>query len=182
MMEIFEIEKLIADYYEGKTSVSQEKELMHFFETQEVPPHLLEDKRLFQEINCSCNEIEVPPHLEQKLSFLIDSWEKTELLEKKEKTNKPHLERRIINWQLISGIAASVCLVLSIGLYTHLNIEEQQTAAITDTYSNPKDAYKEAQKALLLVSNNLNKGVSKLNNVQKDMDKVNKILDEQISQ
>ena len=37
MMTIFEIEKLIANFYEGKTSVDQEKEIMHFFETQEVP-------------------------------------------------------------------------------------------------------------------------------------------------
>jgi len=29
-MTIFEIEKLIADFYEGKTSVDQEKEIMHF--------------------------------------------------------------------------------------------------------------------------------------------------------
>ena len=29
MMKIFEIEKLIADFYEGKTSVDQEKEIMH---------------------------------------------------------------------------------------------------------------------------------------------------------
>lgn len=29
MMTIFEIEKLIADFYEGKTSVDQKKEIMH---------------------------------------------------------------------------------------------------------------------------------------------------------
>ncbi|WP_321518888.1 hypothetical protein [uncultured Bacteroides sp.] len=172
MMKIFEIEKLIADFYEGKTSVAQEKELMHFFETQEVPPHLLADKELFQKIYNSCNEIEVPPHLEQKLSTFIDS------LEKKEKTIKPHQERKI-NWHWISGIAAGLFLILSIGLYTHI---EQQEPVLTDTYSNPKDAYKEAQKALLLVSINLNKGVSKLESAQKDMNKVNKILDERISE
>jgi len=173
MMEIFEIEKLIADFYEGKTSVDQEKELMHFFETQEVPPHLLADKELFQEMYSSCNEIEVPPHLEQKLSILIDSWEK------KEKRVKPHQEKRIINWHWVSGVAAGLFLILSIGLYTHI---EWQEPVLTDTYSNPEDAYKEAQNALLLVSNNLNKGVSKLENAQKDMRKVNKILDERISQ
>ena len=173
MMKIFEIEKLIADFYEGKTSVSQEKELMHFFETQEVPLHLLADKILFQKMYNSDSKIEVPAHLEQKLSNLIDSWEQ------KEKENKPHQEKRIINWHWVSGIAASLFLILSIGFYTH---QQQQVPILTDTYSNPKDAYKETQKALLLVSNNLNKGVSQLESAQKDVNKVNKILDEQISQ
>ena len=94
MMTIFEIEKLIADFYEGKTSVDQEKEIMHFFETQEVPPHLLAEKELFLEMYSSCkdidNDIEVPAHLEKKLSLLIDTWEE------KEKIKKPRLERRII--------------------------------------------------------------------------------------
>jgi hypothetical protein len=177
MMKIFEIEKLIADFYEGKTSVDQEKEIMHFFETQEVPPHLLAEKELFLEMYSSCkdidNEIEVPAHLEKKLNLLIDTWEE------KEKIKKPRLERRIINWQLISGIAASVCLILSIGLYPYL---EQQKPVLTDTYSNPQDAYEEAQKALLLVSNNLNKGVSQLESAQEDMNKVNEIINKQISQ
>lgn len=172
MMKIFEIEKLIADFYEGKTSVDQEKELFHFFETQEVPPHLLAEKELFQKMYSSCNDIEVPTHLEQKLSHLIDSWEKKE-------EKGPHQKRRITNWHWISGIAASLFLILSMGLYTHL---EQQEPVLTDTYSNPNDAYKEAQKALLLVSDNLNKGVSELENAQKGMNKANKILDEQISQ
>eukprot|EP00825_Cyclidium_porcatum_P005505 TRINITY_DN12685_c0_g1_i1.p1 TRINITY_DN12685_c0_g1~~TRINITY_DN12685_c0_g1_i1.p1 ORF type:complete len:394 (-),score=47.96 TRINITY_DN12685_c0_g1_i1:599-1780(-) len=98
--------------------------------------------------------------------------------EKKEERG-PHQKRRITNWHWISGIAAGLFLILSMGLYTHL---EQQEPVLTDTYSNPNDAYKEAQKALLLVSDNLNKGVSELENAQKGMNKANKILDEQISQ
>lgn len=173
MMKIFEIEKLIADYYEGKTSVEEEKELKRFFETQEVPPHLLADKKLFQEMYNDCNETEVPPHLEQKLSHLIDTWAE------EEKTIRPHQKKKVINWQWISGVAASICIILSIGLYPYL---EQEKPTLTDTYSNPQDAYKEAQKALLLVSNNLNKGVSQMENARKDMNKVNKILNEQLYQ
>ena len=80
---------------------------------------------------------------------------------------------------MISGIAASICLILSIGIYPYL---EQPKPVLTDTYSNPQDAYKEAQKALLLVSNNLNKGVSQLESAQEDMNKVNEIINKQISQ
>ncbi|BEG99123.1 hypothetical protein [Bacteroides sedimenti] len=173
MMKIFEIEKLIADFYEGKTSVEQEKELKLFFETQDVPPHLMAEKRVFLEMFFDDNEIEIPPHLEQKLSNQIDSWAE------KENRTKLHQSRRIKSWYFISGIAASVCLILGIALYRP---DKQEKTVLTDTYTNPQDAYRETQKALLLVSNNLNKGMNQMEHAEKDVKKVNAIINKQLYQ
>ena len=47
---------------------------------------------------------------------------------------------------------------------------------VQDTYSDPKEAYRETQKTMLLVSNKLNKGLQQVETVQGNVDKVNKIM------
>ena len=46
-MRVEEIERLLAEFYEGNTSENQEEKLKKYFETQNVPEHLEKDKRLF---------------------------------------------------------------------------------------------------------------------------------------
>ena len=46
-MRVEEIERLLAEFYEGNTSENQEERLKKYFETQNVPEHLEKEKRLF---------------------------------------------------------------------------------------------------------------------------------------
>lgn len=46
-MRVEEIERLLAEFYEGNTNENQEEKLKKYFETQNVPEHLEKDKRLF---------------------------------------------------------------------------------------------------------------------------------------
>ena len=46
-MRVEEIERLLAEFYEGNTSEKQEERLNKYFETQNVPEHLEKEKRLF---------------------------------------------------------------------------------------------------------------------------------------
>lgn len=39
-MRVEEIERLLAEFYEGNTSENQEEKLKKYFETQNVPEHL----------------------------------------------------------------------------------------------------------------------------------------------
>lgn len=46
-MKVEEIERLLAEFYEGTTTESQEEVLRNYFRTTEVPGHLLKDKEIF---------------------------------------------------------------------------------------------------------------------------------------
>lgn len=69
-MRVEEIERLLAEFYEGNTSENQEEKLKKYFETQNVPEHLEKDKRLFL---CFHKDVpvEVPAGLEDKLSRMM---------------------------------------------------------------------------------------------------------------
>lgn len=169
-MKVDEVEKLINAFYEGNTSIEEEKALLHYFRTADVPEHLLAEKEMF--LNLAIHEPEVPGGLEKKLSGLIDTWEQAE---KEQLSIKPAGK---INWRWVSGIAAGILLIFSVWTYTDYHATNVDTLQ-ADTYANPDDALKEAQKALALVSKNLNKGMSQLESANSQMKKVDTILNKQ---
>ena len=115
------------------------------------------------------NEIDVPTGLESKLETLINR------LDKEEKQSK-RKARQIRLW--VGSVAASIVVLISVGLYIYSSdktkmFNASQTATITD----PEVAYREAEKALILVSENFNKGLSQLAMVSDQIEKTNKTLD-----
>lgn len=109
-------------------------------------------------------KINVPADLEAKLSNLIDS------LDAKEKRSK-----RNIFW--ISGIAASMVILFSIGFFYHS--ENTYDTPITTNHiiiENPEEASIEAKKALMKVAVNFNKGMEQLNLLSDNLQKTNNIL------
>ena len=64
-MKVEEIERLLAEFYEGTTTESQEEVLRNYFRTTEVPGHLLKDKEIFLNLCPDADQdIEVPAHLD----------------------------------------------------------------------------------------------------------------------
>lgn len=171
-MKTDEVERLLAKFYEGETSISEEQELHRYFVTEQVPEHLLADKEVFSAL-ADHTEIDVPLDLESKLNKSIDQWEETEKKAVKIRHN------RKIYWQWMSGIAAGLLLVF--GIWTYVDRHESSTTAIADTYTNPEDAYREAQKALALVSLNLNKGMKQVEEAQQKTEKIDKIVKKTIN-
>ena len=169
-MKVDKVEKLIEAFYEGNTSIEEEKALLHYFRTTDVPEHLLAEKEMFLQL--TTNNPQVPEELEKKLSGLIDTWEQ-------EEQEKLSIKRvRKTNWIWVGGIAASIILIFSIWTYTSYNQLNTQNLQ-ADTYSNPDEAFKEAQKALALVSKNLNKGMVQLESANSQIKKVDDILNKQ---
>jgi hypothetical protein len=115
--------------------------------------------------------IEVPENLASKLETLID-----ELSEKESKT-----KRRTARIQLwAASVAASVVLCISAGLFFHSGKEVNSpfTAQSTDTLTDPEQAYAEAEKALVMVSLNFNKGLDQMAMAMNEIEKSNKKLNE----
>lgn len=104
------------------------------------------------------DNIPIPEGLEERLTDSIDKWEKAE------HKHTQRLRRTAV------AIAASVLMVAGIGIYFYADTlsdkEDSDTQAIassdsgtTDTYSDPKVAYREAEKAIDLLAYNLNRGI-----------------------
>ena len=148
MKDYSHIEKLLERYYNAETSEQEEQELKDFFRHEEVPPHLLAEKEIFLQLQAS----DTPDGMEERLGKLIDQWELSE-----QKTQK---KRRIFHLQWIGSIAASLLLVIGISLY-------QQEPQRKDTCATPEEAYAHAEKALLLFSETLNKGLRPIEEMQK---------------
>jgi len=159
-MRVEEIERLLAEFYEGNTSENQEEKLKKYFETQNVPEHLEKDKRLFL---CFHKDVpvEVPAGLEDKLSRMIDTKEQEEIhFFRKNKSKR--------NWRWVGGIAASIVLLFGLG-YSISNI--------SDTMEKPKETftdYEVLQATLMEVSMGLNNGVDEMIDTQKDIRRTNR--------
>ncbi len=131
-MELARIEQLVEAYFEGNTTLKEEQELRAFFATGEVPSHLSPLAPMFQGFEIAKEE----------------TFNKEIVLPEVAKKNN-----RFWAW----GIAASFALLLGISSFFYFNNsgltqEEQQALA----------AYEEARSTMMLLSENLNKGASKV--------------------
>lgn len=152
-MELNKIKQLLEKYYDGTTSIDEEQILKDFFLHQSVPAELEADKELFAYAASEAKTIPVSSQLEQKLSNWIDKQEGTE---KKVK---------LLSWSYrIAGIAACIAIVLVV-YFTQ--VKPKKEFAYKDTYDNPQLAYAEAKRALLYISQKLNKGTEPLSQVSK---------------
>lgn len=152
MKEYSHIEDLLERYYNAQTSEAEEQRLKDFFAHEEVPDHLQAEKEMFQ-------QLQVPEGLEERLSKQIDQWDNQEY-----RTLKRHRSFRL-QW---IGIAASLLLLFGIGwhLYAPSPISRQ------DTCATPEEAYAQAEKALVMLSTALNKGMGKMKVIQKTSEQI----------
>ena len=142
-MKVEEIERLLAEFYEGTTTESQEEVLRNYFRTTEVPGHLLKDKEIFLNLCPDADQdIEVPAHLEDKLNLLID-----EMAEKEQHFFRPNNSK--------NNLSKNVC-----------------PPTPQDTFSDPEEAYRMLQATLLEISANLNYGLNEVKESQIDMRKI----------
>lgn len=153
MKEYSHIENLLERYYNAQTSETEEQQLKEFFNHKEVPAHLQTEKEMFL-------QLQVPEGLEERLIQQINQWEAQEHYKK-----KAH-HRFLLQW--ISGIAASLLLLFGAGWY----IYEPEPKHNQDTCTTPEEAYAYAEKALVMLSNALNKGMGKMEIIQETSEQI----------
>ena len=150
MKDYSHIEALLERYYDAQTSEAEEQRLKDFFLHEEVPVHLQAEKEMFLQLQAT----DVPEGLEERLSQSIDRWGK---------------KHRTLRLQWIGSIAASLLLLFGAGWYL-------QEPPRKDTCATPEEAYMEAQKALVLFSTALNKGMKQMDVLQETTERVEKIF------
>jgi len=152
-METNEIKQLLEKYYEGSTTIAEEQILKDYFQDQSVAAGLETDKELFLYTTSESKTIILNSLLEDKLINLID----------KQESNSKNVRRFPLGYR-IAGIAASLAIIVA--CYFTM-IKSNHKIAFKDTYSNPQLAYAETKRALLYISEQLNKGTEPLSQVGK---------------
>jgi len=150
-MELNEIDQLLDKYFEGETSLEEEAQIKVFLQSKDLLPEKYKRiKAMFSFYQATKNEsselkIEnlIPFHKKERKSFRI----------------------------LYYAVAASAAILFGIWFMQDSKIEKPVYAYINGKpVENQELAYKEAQKALMLVSKNLNEGTKNIGHLS-ELDK-----------
>jgi hypothetical protein len=128
-MEIDKIEKLVEKYFDGQTTILEEKELKTYFSSNDVAPNLKQYQPLFVYYTHQ-NDIKFDQTIALNSRKSIRSF---------------------------LSIAASVVVIIGIGFYFFNRNEAIKTDDL-GTYEDPEAAFLATQKALSLLSNHLQVG------------------------
>lgn len=152
-MDLDRIEQLLAKYWECETTVEEEKELKKFFNSAEVPQKWQSVAPLFQYYE---NEKK-----NGKLDGLFDEQILAQI-ETEQASASPGGRGKVVRWFYdIAKVAAVVLILVTAGYFVreeYINKKDKMNPYISDTFEDPKEAFEETKKALMLISKNFNKG------------------------
>ena len=150
-MELNKIEDILEKYFQGETTITEENQLKEYFSSPNVAQHLEQYKPMFGYFS--------------------------QVKQQKSTQNIPlKTKKRNVAWL---SIAASVVVLLSIGTYFY--VSEKNTAPVVaqselGTYDDPEEALAATQKALALLSNNVNVGIGSVQYIKEYEQSKNKIF------
>lgn len=148
-MALDRIEILIEKYFEGETSIAEEKELKAYFSSSDVAQHLEQYKPVFGYFSQAKQE-------QFTASIPLKSGKK----------------QKRLAWL---SVAASVVVMLGIGFFAYQNTSDptQENLGVID---DPEIAFRETQKALALISKHVNTGIESVNYLGEYQQSKNKIF------
>ncbi len=156
-MENYQIHRLLEKFFEGNTSIEEEKALQNYFASDtsgDTEWRLL--KRQF-DLFASARDLKFNSlDLESEILQKIEDFEKQKIEEPK---------RSFPLTRFLVAASISLAVILS-GVF----ILRSKKNGPTDTFADPQLAYAETQKALLFVSQKLNEGMKPLDNINKIKD------------
>jgi len=137
-MESNKIEILIEKYFQGETSLAEEKELRSYFSSPDVAPHLEHYKAMF--------------------GYFTEAKQQKFTQEIPQQTKKQK-----VMWL---SIAASIVVLFGMVTFFMINTDEAVTQNELGSYDSPEQAFRETQKALALLSSNVNIGIESVSYMQ----------------
>ena len=147
-MELDKIERILEKYFEGETSIVEEKELKDYFASSNVAQHLEHYKPLFGYFSQAKQE-------QYKAVIPLQTT-----------------KRKIASW---ISIAAAVIVLLGVGTFTFMNYNTTKSQDL-GTYDDPEVAFRETQKALALISKHVNTGIESVGYINEYEQSKNKIF------
>ena len=148
-MELNRIEKLLENYFQAETNLAEEQELKNYFSSGNVAPNLKQYQSMFVYFSEAKNE----------------------------KINKEIVIQNNKKSTIWMSVAASVTILFGIGVFSYLNMDTKTKATGEfGTFDDPEVAFRETQKALNLVSENVNVGIKSVEYVNEYQESKNLIF------
>jgi hypothetical protein len=144
-----EVKDLLQLYFEGETSLEDEKRLEAYFQSDDVAYELKEYAEFFggiSELTAVAGESTIEDDV---MDYILEN-------EHQEKTKYRSM------WRIVTGVAASIIIILG-GVLMY----EQQQKPFKDTFDDPDKAYAYTEQTLKFVSSKYNKGLAELSNFGK---------------
>ena len=141
------IEKILVKYFEGETSLSEERTLRGYFQQEDLPAHLIELKDQFELYN------------KESRATLPDNFDDM-LFKHIEKQERSKRNFRLTTIYYISGVAATILILVTLFI--------RFDPFASNTKYNAQDAelaFNEASRILYFVSDKFNKGTNPLGKV-----------------
>jgi len=150
-MELNRIEDILAKYFQGETSIAEENELKEYFSSSNVAQHLEQYKPMFGYFS--------------------------QVKQQKSTQNIPlKTKKRNVAWL---SIAAAFVVLLGIGTYFYESDKDAAPVVAQSelgTYDDPEEALAATQKALALLSSNVNVGIGSVQYIKEYEQSKNKIF------
>jgi hypothetical protein len=156
MESLDKVRKMLERFYQGESSLEEERLLEQYFSSTAVPEEMLPDRELFQALRTEEDPVIIPEGLNDRIIGVLDREER-----------KEQRSRRISLYSL-SGLAAGILALIAVYVF-FLRTDDPGLLASqeqVDTYSDPQDAYEEAKRTLAYVSQKLNQGTSGLDHMK----------------
>jgi hypothetical protein len=150
-MEYNQIKQLLTRYFDGETTLEEEKMLREYFTGEgEIPADLVSSGQLFMLLRTAAGDKPDARELESRLSALID-----------DQTVAMH---PVSKQRMLYRFLAAASVVLLIGV-SGIFIYRSQNTVPRDTFADPVAAYSEAQRTLLYISEKMNQGMKPLSHI-----------------
>ncbi len=142
-MDSKQLEQLLEKYWNTETSLEEEKQLRDFFRGETIPEQFKETAELFRYFDHQ-KKVQL-----NEPSFDGDVARKINATRPAAKTVKMYYN--------YARIAAGVAVVIAATYFVGQEVRKSYPAEVTDTYSDPKLAFEETKKALMMLSKGFGK-------------------------
>ena len=163
-MDLKRIRTLLERYYNGDTTLDEEKILREYFSSDIIHKEFIADKDIFLYQIHENGKVDNMPDISSQIWNNLNNKET-------DKTKNNNLR------YIFLRIAASIIILTgSFFLLKNQVFNKNQNIQFTDTYNNPELAYQQAKETLLYVSAILNNGTDHLEPIQKINEGTQKLI------
>jgi hypothetical protein len=149
-MELKEIKQILQLYFNGESTLEDEKRLEAYFNAGDVADELKEYAGFFGGISELAGKADDPTIEDDIMDYILEN-------EHQEKTRYRSM------WKIVTGIAAAIIIVLGGFLF----YQQQQQQPFKDTFDDPDVAYAYAKQTMQYVSGKYSQGLAELSNFEK---------------
>jgi hypothetical protein len=142
-MDSKQIEQLLEKYWNAETSLEEEQLLKDFFRSEAIPEGMKETGELFRYFD------------QQKKVQLREPSFESDVVRKINATRPT--AKAVKMYYNYARIAAGIAVVVAATYFVGQEVRKSYPAEVTDTYSDPKLAFEETKKALMMLSKGFGK-------------------------